>query len=118
MDKNKYFYDEIKEQIDTLFNKYPEEEILKELIPESKWIKVDYENNGEHYVVGLMYEDGKVKYVCYGVPGVYGMEPPKELKGFCQWLPIDALKENGFGYWITYQDADSGENVVMDYETI
>ena len=116
--KEETFYDEIKEQIDTLFKKYPEEEILKELIPDSKWTKIDYENNGEHYVVGLLYEQGKVKYVCYGVPGVYGMEPPKELKGFCQWLPIDSQKEKGFGYWITYQDAETGENVVIEYETV
>lgn len=112
------FYMDIKEQLDALFNKYPEEEILKEIIPDSKWVKIDYENKGEYYVVGIMYEDNKVKYVCYGVPSIYGGEPPKELKGFCQWLPIDISKEKGFGYWITYQDAISGENVVMDYETI
>lgn len=117
-EKEETFYDEIKEQIETLFNKYPEEEILKELIPDSKWVKVDYEEKGEYYVVGLMYENGKLKYVCYGVPSVYQDEPPKELKGFCQWLPIDSQKENGFGYWITYQDAENGENVVLDYETV
>ena len=35
-----------------------EEEILKEIIPESKWAKIDMEDKGEYYVVGLMYENG------------------------------------------------------------
>lgn len=117
-EKEDTFFDGVKEQIESLFNKYPEDEILKQIIPDSKWVKIDYEDKGEYYVVGLLYEKGKIKYVCYGVPSTYSDEPPKELKGFASWLPIDANKEQGFGYWITYQDADSGENVKLDYELI
>lgn len=116
--KEETFFDEIKEQIDELFKKYQPEQILTDLIPNSKWIKVDYEDKGEYYVVGLLYENDEVKYVCYGIPSIFKEEPPKELNGFCQWLPIDTQKENGFGYWITYQDANTGENVKMDYETV
>ena len=76
------------------------------------------EETGEYYVVGLMYENGEIKYVCYGIPSIYGDEPPKELKGFAQWLPIDNTKSDGFGYWITYQDAETGENVKMEFENI
>ncbi len=112
------FYDDIKEQIDTLFEKYPEEEILKQIIPDSKWVKIDYEEKGEYYVVGLLYEDGKIKYVCYGVPSIYSNEPPEDIKGFSQWLPVDSERENGFGYWITYQDAKTGENVKLNYEVV
>ena len=76
------------------------------------------EETGEYYVVGLMYENGEIKYVCYGIPSVYGDEPPKELKGFAQWLPIDSTKSDGFGYWITYQDAETGENVKLEFENV
>lgn len=112
------FFDGIKEQIQALFGKFPEEEILKEIIPDSKWVKIDYEEKGEYYVVGLLYEDNKVKYVCYGVPSIYSDEPPKDLKGFAQWLPIDTGKQDGFGYWITYQDAETGENVCLAFENV
>ncbi|MDY2695749.1 MAG: hypothetical protein SOV27_01135 [Eubacteriales bacterium] len=112
------FFDGIKDQIETLFTKFPEEEILKQIIPDSKWVKIDYEDKGEYYVVGLMYEDDKIKYVCYGVPSTYSDEPPTDLKGFAQWLPIDSEKSEGFGYWLTYQDADTGENVKLNYENI
>lgn len=117
-EKEPTFYEDIKDQLDVLFNKYPSEDILSEIIPDSKWAKVDFEEKGEYYVVGLMYENDKIKYVCYGVPSIKDSEPPKELKGFCTWLPIDATKESSFGYWITYQDAESGENVVLNYETV
>lgn len=112
------FFDGIKEQITTLFDRFPEEDILKEIILDSKWAKIDMEETGEYYVVGLMYENDAIKYVCYGIPSVYGDEPPKELKGFAQWLPIDSTKIDGFGYWITYQDADTGENVKLEFENI
>lgn len=112
------FFDGVKEQIEQLFDKYPEEEILKEIIPESKWAKIDFEDKGEYYVVGILYENNEPSYVCYGVPGIYTEEAPAELKGFAQWLPIDVGKEKGFGYWITYQDAKTGENIKLDFETI
>lgn len=118
VDEEESFFDGVKEQIQTLFDKFPEEDILKQIIPESKWAKIDIEETGEYYVVGLMYENDLVKYVCYGIPSIYGGEPPKELKGFAQWLPIDSTKSDGFGYWITYQDAETGENVKLEFENV
>lgn len=115
---NESFFDGIKEQIDILFEKYPEEEILKQIIPESKWVKIDYQEKGEYYVVGVLYEQDKIKYVCYGVPSMFSSEPPEELNGYAQWLPIDSTKQNGFGYWLTYQDADTGENIQLNFETM
>lgn len=117
-EKEETFFDGVKEQIESLFNKYPEDEILKQIIPNSKWVKIDYDDKGEYYVVGLLYENNKIKYVCYGVPSTYSDEPPKELRGFAGWLPIDASKEKGFGYWVTYQDAETGDNVKLNYELV
>lgn len=105
------FYDEIKGQISLLFERYPEETFLNEIIPNSKWVKVDYEDNGEYFVVGLLYENGNVAYVCYGMPGEFSVEPPRELSGISQWLPLDPEKPNELGYWLMYQDAETGESV-------
>lgn len=105
------FYDEIKGQLSLLFERYPEETFLNEIIPNSKWVKVDYENNGQYFVIGLMYEDDEVAYVCYGMPGEYSVTPPREFAGLSQWLPLDPEKPNELGYWIMYQDAQTGENV-------
>lgn len=106
----KKFYEEIKPQLGGLFEKYEPEIYLEKIIPSSKWVKVDYENDGHYYVVGLIYEGDEIKFVCYGVPGIYSSEKPKELDGFCQWLPLDDAKPYEMGYWLMYQNAETGEN--------
>ncbi len=105
------FYEEIKSQIDKLFASSPTEQYLQELIPNSKWVKVEFDKGGDYYVLGLLYDDDKLKYICYGVPGIYQKTPPKQLSGYPIWFPLDRGNNEGFGYWLTYQDADSGESI-------
>ena len=105
------FYKEIKEQLDIFFDRYPEETFLNEVIPNSKWIKVDYDDSGEYYVIGLIYEGQAIKFISYGVPGQFDIAPPSELSGSAQWLPLDPNKAEDLGYWLTYQDAKNGESV-------
>ena len=111
---NETFYEAMSDQIEDLFNKYPAETNLEQLIPNSKWVKIDYENDGNFYVLGLIYEDITLKYICYGVPGTYSTTAPNGLDSYSQWLPtnINAPTENG--YWVMYQDAISGESVLID----
>ncbi len=105
------FYAKLKSQIDRLFENNPEEEYLEKIIPNSKWVKVEYEKEGDYYVVGLIYDNHDLTYLCYGVPGVYQKNPPKELSGYPVWLPLDSDKKEGFGYWLAYQNADTGESI-------
>lgn len=107
----KTFFQEISVQVEKLFEKNPPEEYLQDLIPDSKWVKVQFEESGDYYVFGLVYQSGELKYVCYGVPGVYQKQPPRELSGYPVWFPLDDTRKEGFGYWLTYQDAKSGESV-------
>lgn len=110
------FFLRLKPQIDKLFEKNPTETNLEEMFPSSKWVKVEYEDDGDFYVFGLIYQDNEVKYVCYGVPAVYEKEPPKELSGYPIFIPLNKEDKEGFGYYITYQDAETGEpiRVVME----
>ncbi len=105
------FYEEMKEQIDSLFANNPNEDYLMQLLPNSKWVKVSIDESGDYYVLGLIYDENKLKYICYGVPGVYQKYPPRELSGYPIWFPLDEDKPEGFGYWLSYQDADTGESV-------
>lgn len=104
------FYFEMKPHLDKIFEEGEEENYLEILIPNSKWAKVKL-TKGEFYVVGTIFEEGEIKYICYGVPGVYQETPPKELSGYPIWFPLDENNRNGFGYWLSYQDAMSGESV-------
>ncbi|MCK9574499.1 MAG: hypothetical protein WCX32_03260 [Clostridia bacterium] len=108
------FFNIISLQIDTLFEKYPPETILQELLPNSKWVKVDYEGKGDYYAIGLLYQEDKIKYIAYAVPSEVAGNQPDELKGISQWFPINVMEPNGKGYFIMYQDADSGDGVAFN----
>ncbi|MBQ8909015.1 MAG: hypothetical protein IJY90_01850 [Clostridia bacterium] len=110
-ENNQNFYYEIKEQLDQLFEENPTEEYLQNLIPNSKWVKVKVDAEGNFYVLGLISEDEHLKYICYGVPGVYQELPPRQLSGHPTWFPLDQENPQNFGYWLSYQDAESGESV-------
>ena len=112
------FYGSISEDIQKLFDTYTEEEFLCQIIPFSKWVKIENDENDDYYVLGLIYENDEVRYICYGVPSMYTDTPPLELKGYAEWLPLDSTKETEYGYWITYQDAKTGENVKASFTVV
>lgn len=109
-EKEKNFFSQLKEQIEEVFHNGEEETYLAQLIPNSNWVKVKTEGS-DYYVLGLIKEDEEIKYICYGVPGIYQSNPPRFLAGYPVWFPIDINKPQGFGYWLSYQDAESGESV-------
>mgnify|MGYP006072361715 CR=1 FL=1 len=105
------FYNQLKAQIDDLFANNQSEEYLEQLMPNSKWVKVNLGDSEDYYVLGLIYEDDELKYICYGVPGVYQKIPPRELSGYPVWFALDPNKPESFGYWLSYQDANTGDSV-------
>lgn len=107
------FFELVGDQIDELFAKFPVDENLAKLIPNSKWVRVDYDGTGRDYIIGLIYENEVLKYICYGVPGRYDTEPPTELKKFSQWLPLDPGNPDD-GFWVMFQDAFTGDSVEID----
>ena len=109
------FYFQIKSQIDSLFAKYKSEEILQQIIPNSKWVKVEYDE-GQYYVMGLIYDDAfkNVEYISYGMPSTDSTTPPDDLKTYAQWLEVESIEPNK-GYWLVYQDANNGETIKVDF---
>ena len=104
------FYDGVADQLEKLFEKSERYGALEKLLPGSRWIRVDYDESGRYYLVGLIGDP--VRYICYGVPGEYSPSPPPELAGYCQWLALDASDPSGKGFWIMYQDASTGKSVL------
>lgn len=104
------FYESVKEQVDRLFANNDRYETLEKLLPESRWVKVNYDEKGRFYLVGLIGDP--VRYLCYGVPGEYSPTPPPDLVGYCQWLAIDENDPSGKGFWVMYQDGISGKSIL------
>ena len=103
------FFEQVKSSIDNLFETYPPNDELIEAIENSRFVKVDYEGDGNFYSVGLIFDDDDLKYICYAIPSEEGVCPPKELSEFSQWLKI----RDGYGYWLTYQDGKTGESITF-----
>ncbi len=109
------YYEQVKSDILELFEKYPTEENLERAVDNSKWVKIEFAPE-KYYTVGIIYDLGVPKYICYGVPSDNKNEPPKALKGYCSYLPLSLFDLRGKGYWMMYQNADDGHCVEIECE--
>lgn len=109
------YYESVKDDILDLFEKFPAEENLQKAVDDSKWVKIEFSPD-KYYTVGLIYQLGVPKYICYGVPSENKTEPPTALKGYCSYLPLSLFDLRGKGYWMMYQDADTGRCVHIESE--
>lgn len=91
-------------QFDYIFENYPADEELNNLIENGKFVKINDAN--QSYSIGAMYENDKIKYICYAVRTNYNSPIPEELGKYHQWLPIDTDDPLSEGYHIVYQDAN------------
>lgn len=109
------YYLRKKDRLDNLFSSHPPFNELSKVIPESEWVKLNYDND-KYYVVGLIKEKGKEKYICYGVPAKFSPYPPRELAGFCSFIPLSVFDLKGNGFWMIFQDAISGKCVKFNQQ--
>lgn len=108
------FYARMKNEIEGLLSAYPPEENLQKTVKGSRWVKISY-GDGKFYVFGVINEGMKPRYICYGVPSVNTDRPPESMQGLASFIPssADGGKE---GFWVMYQDADTGASLKIDFE--
>lgn len=102
------FYQAVKPQIDEMFVRYPAEERLNALVPNSKWVRVDTDAE-DYYVLGVLFDLSLPIFVCYGIPGVRSVPPPRDIADVSVWLPLDNRRPDGDGFWVIYQSATDGK---------
>lgn len=91
-------------QFKYVFENYTADETLNNLIPNSKFVKINEHN--EEYSIGAIYDDENMKYICYAVLCNYNTPAPQELGEHYQWLPLDKEDPLSEGYYIVFQDAN------------
>ena len=106
--ENVPYYSTVKKDLDSVFEKFESQTGLEKLFPQSRWAKINYLGE-KYYVVGLINENNQEKYICYGVPATYSVNPPKELKGYCTFIPLSIFDLSGDGFWMMFQNAITGE---------
>lgn len=103
----KIFFEQISEQMQELFDTYPQEKELELIIPQSRWVRVPTDDRS-YYVVGVVFDKESPQFICYGVPDKNNNKPPQCKMQARQWLE---LEKGGRGYWMMYQDAISGQTL-------
>lgn len=103
------YFSRMREDVEKIFAVYPKIAALEAVMEGSRFARIDY-GEGKHYAFGVLYVEGKPRYICYGVPSSDGTAPPKSLKGLSSFVPCG---EGGSGYWIMYQDAQTGVSVSL-----
>lgn len=109
-ENNLDFYNGARAELEIIFSKFPKENNLSLLFPQSRWAKINYSDD-KYYVVGVIKEKGVEKYICYGVPATYSPTPPKALDGYCSFIPLSIFNFKGEGYWMMFQSAKDGSCV-------
>ncbi len=107
------FLNDIIYQLDEMLNSNPEDELLNNIIPNSRFVRVESESP---YVLGVIYENDHLKYIAYGVPAQYNTLPPADLGDNYQWLPLNPRDVMSDGYFMIYQDAVNGNIVEINFE--
>jgi hypothetical protein len=102
------YYQSIKGELSALFNRYPQDATLESAYPASEWVRVKGEEGAAEELVGLIYESGIVKYVCYAVPA--RVDTPQEIKDQAYFVPVSPLTPD-VGYYVLYQSAATGESI-------
>ncbi len=110
-EREPYFHT-VKEELSKLFSEFTPEESLCALFADSNFVKINYSGN-KYYVVGLIKENGKEKYICYGVPAKYSENPPEQLKDCACFIPLSVFDLKGNGYWMMFQDAITGSCIKL-----
>lgn len=102
------YYRAVKGEIDELFEKYPRDTTLLNAFSCSEWVRVKGEQNAPEYLVGVIYDDGKAKYICYALLAQDKNAPPEEIKDACTFVPATPLDQDK-GFFVIFQSATTGE---------
>ena len=100
------YYLSIKEKFDKIIGDFERDKDLTNLIPNGEFIKINYDKD-RFYSVGRIFENFKVKYLCYAVLLNY-QDAPSTLKNYCEFIPLSPFYPTGKGYYIIFQHADNG----------
>ena len=102
------YYQNVKSEIDELFEKYPQDDTLNGAFSCSRWVRVKGDTVNPEYLVGVIYAESKAKYICYALKAQDRNTPPEEIKDVCAFVPRSPLQEND-GFFVIFQSAHTGE---------
>ena len=101
------YYLAVKQEIDGLFRKYPRDKTLDGAFSCSEWVRIQGTAKEPQYLVGVLREDGRARYICYALAAEDKNTPPDEIKNVCSFVPTSPYTDSGF--FVIFQSAATGE---------
>ena len=108
-DSDGYYYS-VKSEIDGLFSRYPRDKTLEGAFSCSEWVRIKGTEDDPQYLVGILYFEGKAKYISYALAAKNKDNPPDEIKDVCSFVPCSPFHQNK-GFFLILQSAATGECV-------
>ncbi len=102
------YYLSVKREWEELFAQHPQDKTLQKAFRYSEWVRLRGDEKAPQYLVGAVYEDGRVKYLCYALAAEDRDNPPEEIKNVCSFVPSSALV-GSTGFFVIFQSAATGE---------
>lgn len=97
---NSDYYRSVKNEIGKVFVQFPPYYPLIKKYEHSFFVRIDFPSSERFFVLGVLQQDGIVRYICYGLPATEKNVADKDF----------VLVENKpTGFWMLFQDADTGQ---------
>lgn len=97
------YYRKVAPKLSAAMRKFPRDERLEAVFPNSQWVRA------ENAVLGVIYAEGLPRYLCVAME----QAPPEEVKEASVFVPVSPFTETE-GYYVVFQDADSGDYVKVE----
>lgn len=101
------YYNTVETRLRAAMKKYPADSRLSAVFEHSEWV-----NTGSA-LLGVIYAEGQPKYLCVAAEGEADVPPPPALGERAVFVPADCYSDKK-GYYIVFQDAETGEYVKAD----
>lgn len=94
------YYKSVQKEISKVFIDFPPYYPLIKKYPQSFFVRIDFPSSDKYFVLGVLQQQEKVRYICYGLP------VEKEELDDKDFVFVDS---DPTSFWMLFQDASTGQ---------
>ena len=94
------YYQSVQKEISKVFVDFPPYYPLIKKYPQSFFVRIDFPSSEKYFVLGVLQQDQRVRYICYGLP------VDKEELNDKDFVFVDNQPTS---FWMLFQDAATGQ---------
>lgn len=97
---NNAYYQSVKYEIGKVFTQFPPYYPLIKKYSDSFFVRIDFPSSNKYFVLGVLEENGIIRYICYGLPAENEEFKDKDF------VYVD---NSPVSFWMLFQDAQTGQ---------